>query len=175
MSYFGQILEATPHETTAVQLLTSHFKNIKVRWTKHARHYWRIKEELITDVVLWILTHGHMPVLVDLQEPIYISAVLSIDVVWKTCWGQWMIDRWIKRIRKIHAVSATWWWIGTIQQLQMLLLMLWRLQTTVVSEILSFSYTLWVLFTRFAFMAWITALEFSVLSLPDHAWSSSFL
>ena len=32
-------------------------KTIQVRWTRHAGHYWRSRDELISDVLLWTPTH----------------------------------------------------------------------------------------------------------------------
>ena len=34
-------------------------QTIRVRRTRHARYCWRIKDELISDVLLWKPTHGH--------------------------------------------------------------------------------------------------------------------
>ena len=34
-------------------------KTIKIRRNKHAGHYWRSRDELINDVLLWIPSHGH--------------------------------------------------------------------------------------------------------------------
>ena len=33
-------------------------KTIQVRWTRHAGHCWRSRDELISDVLLWTLTYG---------------------------------------------------------------------------------------------------------------------
>ena len=33
-------------------------KTIKIRQTRHAGHCWRSRDELISDVLLWTLTHG---------------------------------------------------------------------------------------------------------------------
>ena len=33
-------------------------KTIKVRWTRHAAHCWRSKDELISDILLWTPSHG---------------------------------------------------------------------------------------------------------------------
>ena len=35
-------------------------KTIQVRWTRHAGHCWRSKDELISDVLLWTLTYGRV-------------------------------------------------------------------------------------------------------------------
>ena len=55
---YWKILEATPHETTVVWLLTSISKTIQVKWTRHVGHWWRSKDELISDVLLWTPIHG---------------------------------------------------------------------------------------------------------------------
>ena len=34
-------------------------KTIQVRWTRHAGHCWRSRDELISDVLLWTPTYGH--------------------------------------------------------------------------------------------------------------------
>ena len=33
-------------------------KTIKVRWTRHAGHYWRSRDELISELLLWTPTYG---------------------------------------------------------------------------------------------------------------------
>ena len=33
-------------------------KTIQARWTRHAGHYWRSRDELISDVLLWTPTYG---------------------------------------------------------------------------------------------------------------------
>ena len=37
---------------------TSITKTIQVRWTRHAGYWWRSKDELISDILLWIPSHG---------------------------------------------------------------------------------------------------------------------
>ena len=51
----------TEHETTKQQLyghLPPITKTIQVRWTRHAGHCWRSRDELISDVLLWTPSHG---------------------------------------------------------------------------------------------------------------------
>ena len=56
---FKQILEATSSKTAAEQLLTSDLKNtVKVSQTRYARHCGRSKDEVTTDILQWIPTHG---------------------------------------------------------------------------------------------------------------------
>ena len=33
-------------------------KTIKIRWTRHAGHCWRSKDKLISDILLWMPSHG---------------------------------------------------------------------------------------------------------------------
>ena len=35
---------------------------IQIRWARHAGHYWRSKNELISDIVPWTPPHGHTSV-----------------------------------------------------------------------------------------------------------------
>ena len=56
-SYFGQILEATCHETTAVWPLIFHLKTNQVRQRRHVSHCWKSKDKLISDIFQWIPTH----------------------------------------------------------------------------------------------------------------------
>ena len=60
-SYIEKILEAILEEIIAVRPLTSHLKN-HPRRTRHARHCWRSKDELIRDVLLGTPPHGRASV-----------------------------------------------------------------------------------------------------------------
>ena len=51
-------IEAKTHESKTVWLLTSHLKNIKVRYARRADHFWRSNDALIRDDLLWTSTHG---------------------------------------------------------------------------------------------------------------------
>ena len=55
-SAFEQILEAAPYETAVVRPLVSHLSN---HTSKTNKTYWRSREELSNDVLLWTSTHGH--------------------------------------------------------------------------------------------------------------------
>ena len=37
-------------------------KAIQIRLTRHVRHWWRSKDELINDILLWTPSHGHASV-----------------------------------------------------------------------------------------------------------------
>ena len=70
---------------------TSHLKNIQVRWTRHARHCWRSKDEPISNVLLWTPTHGLARV--DRPARTNISSVWTRDVVCRTWRERWMIGK----------------------------------------------------------------------------------
>ena len=55
-----QILEPESHQTVAVWPPTSHLPNHPRRKGRYARHSWRTKDELISDVLLWTPTHGQL-------------------------------------------------------------------------------------------------------------------
>ena len=38
--------------------LRSIWKTIQIRWTRHAGHFWRSKDKLISNVLLWTPSHG---------------------------------------------------------------------------------------------------------------------
>ena len=50
-----QVLEATPHKTPTIRPPT--FLH-EVRRTRHVRHCWKSKDELISNVLLWTPTYG---------------------------------------------------------------------------------------------------------------------
>ena len=60
------------------------------------------KDELISNVLLWTPTHGHTSV--DQPARTYISSVWTLDVVWRTCWEEWMMG--INRERVSDVLSA---------------------------------------------------------------------
>ena len=81
---------------------------IQVRWTKHAGHCWRSKDQLMSGILLWTPTHR------------------CVRVGWpaKTCIHQYCVDTrhsledllgwmdkdgWWERVRPLQAVNTTWW------------------------------------------------------------------
>ena len=68
-------------------------KTIKVRRTRHARHSWRSRDELINDVLLWTPLHMNEQRQDYQQEPTYNSSVPIRDVSLRTCRKQWTIGR----------------------------------------------------------------------------------
>ena len=80
---------------------------IQVRRTRHAGHCWRSKGELISDVLLWTLSHGRgkvgRPAITYLQQ-LCTDRGCSLENLPGTM-DNW--DKWRERVREIHASSAT--------------------------------------------------------------------
>ena len=85
-------------------------KTIQVRWTRHAGHCWRSRNELISDVLLWTPTYGRAkagrPARTYIQQLCEDTGCSPEDL------PEAMNDRekWWERVRDIHASSTTWWW-----------------------------------------------------------------
>ena len=60
-------------------------KTIQIR-RRHAGHCWRSKDELMSDIFLWTLSHGRA--IVSRPTRTYLR---TQDVVWKTCLERWLI------------------------------------------------------------------------------------
>ena len=85
-------------------------KTIQVRRTRHAWHCWRSRDEVISDVLLWTLTHGRAkagrPARTYIQQlcedtgccPEYLPEAMN----------DW--EKWRERVRNNRATSTTWWW-----------------------------------------------------------------
>ena len=108
------ILNKTWRQHPTKQQLYGHLppitKSIKVRRTRHVGHCWRSKNELISDVLLWIPSHGQaqggQPAWTYTQQ-LCADTGCSPEVPLEA-----MNDRegWQERVRNIHADGATWWW-----------------------------------------------------------------
>ena len=85
-------------------------KTIQVRWTRHAGHCWRSRDELIRDVLLWTPTHGRAkagrPARTYIQQLCEDTGCCPEDL------PRAMNDReeWRERVRDICATTARWWW-----------------------------------------------------------------
>ena len=79
-------------------------KTIQVRWTRHAGHCWRSRDELISDVLLWTPTYGRAkagrPARTYIQQLCEDTGCCPEDL------PEVMNDR----VRDIRATSTTWWW-----------------------------------------------------------------
>ena len=86
-------------------------KTIHVRRTRHAGHYWRSRDEIISDVLLWTPTHGRAkagwPARTYIQQLCKDTGCCPEDQL------EAMNDRekWRERVRDIRATSTTWWWM----------------------------------------------------------------
>ena len=86
-------------------------KTIQVRRTRHARHCWISRNELISDVLLWIPTHGRAtagrPARTYIQQLCEDTGCCPEDL------PEAMKDRekWRERVKDIRATSTTWWWL----------------------------------------------------------------
>ena len=85
-------------------------KTIKVRWTRHAGHCWRSKDELISDVLLWTPTFGQakawQPARTYIQQLCEDTGCNPEDL------PKVINDRkkLRERVRDIRAAGTTWWW-----------------------------------------------------------------
>ena len=85
-------------------------KTIQVRRTRHAGHCWRSRDDLISDVLLWILTYGRAkagrPARTYIQQLCEDTGCCPEDL------SRAMNDReeWRERVRDIRTSGTTWWW-----------------------------------------------------------------
>ena len=85
-------------------------KTIQVRRTRHARHCWRSRDELISDVLLWTPKHGRAkagrPARTYIQQLCEDTGCCLEDL------PEAMNDRekWRERVRDIRATNTKWWW-----------------------------------------------------------------
>ena len=84
----------------------THHETIKIRWTRHAGHCLRSRDELISDVLLWTLLHGWAKAGRPAQT--YIQQLSADTGCSPGDLPEAMDDRegWWERVRD----SATWWW-----------------------------------------------------------------
>ena len=67
-------------------------KTIQVTQTRHAGHFWRSKDKLMSDVLQWT-PHMDEQRLNDQQVPIYNSSMPIQDTAWKTSQERCTIER----------------------------------------------------------------------------------
>ena len=96
------------------QQLYSHLppitETIQVRQARHVGQYWRSKDELISNILLWTLSHGQANV--GWPARTYIQQLCAdTGCSWEDLQGV-MDDRngWWDRVREICPNSVTWWW-----------------------------------------------------------------
>ena len=86
-------------------------KTIQVRWTRHAGHCWRSRDELISDVLLWTPTHGRAkagrPARTYIQQLSEDMGCSPEDL--PEAMNNW--EGWRGMVRDIRADGTTrWWW-----------------------------------------------------------------
>ena len=85
-------------------------KTIQARWTRHARHCWRNRNELISDVLLWTPTYcrakAGQPARTYIQQLCEDTGCSPEDL------PEAMNDRekWWEKVGDIRAGGTTWWW-----------------------------------------------------------------
>ena len=108
------ILNKSWRQHPTKQLLYGHLpfimKTIQVRWTRHAGHCWRSKDELISNILLW--TPSHIRAKAERLTRTYIQQLCADTGCNLEDLPGAMDDRagWWKRVRKIHAGGTIWWW-----------------------------------------------------------------
>ena len=109
-SNIKQVLATTPHKAPTIRPPASITKTIQVRRTRHAGHYWRSRDELISDVLLWTPTYGRAkagrPARTYIQQLCEDTGCSPEDL------PEAMNDRekWRERVRDTRAGGTTWWW-----------------------------------------------------------------
>ena len=109
-SNIEQVLAATPHKNQLYGHLPPITKTIQVRRTRHEGHYWRSRDELLSDVLLW--TPSHSRAKAGRPARTYIQQLCE-DTGWcPEDLPEAMNDRekWWEGVRDIRATSTTWWW-----------------------------------------------------------------
>ena len=85
-------------------------KTILFRLTRHAGHYWRSRNELISDVLLWTPSYGRTkagrPAWTYIQQLCEDTGCSPEDL------PEAMNDRekWREKVRDIRVGGTTWWW-----------------------------------------------------------------
>ena len=86
-------------------------KTIQVRRTRHAGYCWRSKDVLISDVLLWTPAYGQAKA--GRPARTYIQQLCEDTGCSPEDQPEAMNDRekWRERVRDIHAIGMTWWWV----------------------------------------------------------------
>ena len=85
-------------------------KTIQVRRTRHAGHWWRIRDDLISDVLLWTPTYGRAKA--GRPARTYIQQLCEDTECSLEDLPEAMNDREKRRemVGDIRASGTTWWW-----------------------------------------------------------------
>ena len=133
-----QALEQHPTKHQLYGHLPPITKTIQVRWTTHAGHCWRSRDELISDVLLWTPIYGRAkagrPARTYIQQLCEDVGCSPEDL------PKAMNDRekGRERVRDIRAGGTTWWWwyiyMGRNFWILIILLIKFGMMLTVVGE-----------------------------------------
>ena len=82
------LFRANPGSST---LQNSKSKTIQVRWAKYAEYFSEVRTN-INEILLWIPTHVHVPMLADKQKVAFISSVQILDDTLMTYQMRWLIE-----------------------------------------------------------------------------------
>ena len=115
-------------------------KTIQVRWTRHAGHCWRSRDELISDVLLWTPTYGRAKA--GRPARTYIQQLCKDIGCGPEDLPEAMNDRekWGERVKDIRAYGKTWWWWW------------WNKTATFNPWILTFSLQIFTLWLKLSFL-----------------------
>ena len=85
-------------------------KTFQVRRTRHAGHFWRSRDELISDILLWTSLDGRAKV--GRLAGTYIQQLCGDTGCSLEDLQEAMDDKegWLERVREIRTGGATWWW-----------------------------------------------------------------
>ena len=99
-----------PHKAPTIRPSSSHHESIQDWRTRHARHCWRSRDELISDVLQWTPTYGRAKA--GQPDRTYIQQLCEDTGCSPEDLPEAMNDRekWRERIRDIRASGTTWWW-----------------------------------------------------------------
>ena len=117
------ILNKSWRQHPAMQQLYGHkppiTKTSKITRTRYTGHYWRSRDELISDVLLWTPSHGRAKAVRPTRT--YIQQLCADMGCSPKDLPEAIEDRggWRDRVRDIHADSTTrwwWWWYHSYRQ-----------------------------------------------------------
>ena len=109
-SNIEQVLEAAPHKKQLYSHLPPIMKTMQIWRTRYAGHWWRSRDELIRDVLLW--TPSHRWVKAGRAARTYMQQLCADTGCSLEDRPEAMDDReeWRKMVREIRANGSTWWW-----------------------------------------------------------------
>ena len=104
------ILNKSWRQHLQISSYTTIIKTMQIRWTRHVEHCWRSKDELISNTLLWIPSHGRAKA--GWPDRTYIQQLCANIGYSLKDLLEAMDDRdgWQERVREIWASSTTRWW-----------------------------------------------------------------